>query len=200
MFIVGKVTKKVFFKDLPFDLKSLSVLRKMVNKNDHEIFSVIAKEIENLGIEIFSQTRFLKSLLADEGVLSRKKPDKKQMSDIEHGLSMASGLSELDIGQTVVVSNGVVWAVEAMEGTDETIERAGRLMNNRECVVCKSSRRNQDFRFDIPTVGIQTLETMKKNNAKVLAVEAGRTLIVSKKEFIQRANELGIVITSRNLK
>jgi len=197
--IIGKMYKDVLLRDIGFDLKALSVIRKMKNKSDHTLYSAIASEIEKIGIKILPQTALLKSLVAQEKFYTKGKLSKEQLSDIDLGLSKAVKLSELDIGQTVVVSRGIVLAAEAMEGTDETIRRGGRLAKQGGAIVCKATRKTQDIRFDIPTIGLATLKTMQKNRCAVLAVEAERTLLVDQQKMIEIAEKSGITILARKI-
>ncbi|MES0489134.1 MAG: UDP-2,3-diacylglucosamine diphosphatase LpxI [Leptospirales bacterium] len=197
--ILGKMYKDVLLRDIGFDLKALSVIRKMKNKSDHTLYTAIATEIEKAGIEILPQTSLLKTLVAQEKFYTKGKLSKEQQSDIDFGLVQAVKLSELDIGQTVVVSRGIVLAVEALEGTDATIRRGGSLAKQGSAVVCKATRTTQDIRFDIPTIGLTTLKTMQKYNCTVLAVEAGRTLLVDQQKMVETAEKSGIIIVAKSI-
>lgn len=192
----GKVPKALLYKNkshiIP-DIKAVKMLFSLRNRADDTIMKAIAREIEKLGIKIHNTTDFTKELLVPEGVLTRRKPSKKELSDIEFGWDIAKKIGQMDIGQTVVVKDMAVMAVEAIEGTDETITRGGEL-SKKDAVVIKVSKPRQDMRFDVPVAGIDTLRTMKKARAKVLALEAGKCIIINMKKFISKANEYGIVV------
>lgn len=193
---IGKIHKQNLFRGMKYDLKTLSLLTKMKNQNDSEFFRVLLLELKKHKIEVLPQSTFLKNFLLPEGVLTKKKPQKKDWQDIKFGLYYARKIGELDIGQTVVVLNKTILAVEALEGTDACIERAGILSQGKGGVVCKAERANQDPRFDIPTVGISTLETMKKVNCHLLAFESEKVFVVEPEEFINYANKNQLVVVS----
>ncbi|MDH5720953.1 MAG: UDP-2,3-diacylglucosamine diphosphatase LpxI [Spirochaetia bacterium] len=192
--MIGKITKEHLFKDLKFDLKTLWMLRKLINRNDDTIFFALADELKKNGVDILPQDYFLKDLFLPEGVYSKKKPSAQDLKDIKYGMYYAKKMGQLDIGQTVVVRFESVLAVEAIEGTDECIKRGGRLSRNKGAVVCKAEKAKQDARFDVPAIGVQTLETIKKNGAHALAFEAGKTLIVTPESVIKKANELQLIL------
>ncbi len=174
------------------DLKALSLWRKLKTRHDDEILRAVAREIEALGIEIISPTSYLPELLTPKGVLTRRRPNARQWNDIEFGFVMAKAVGELDVGQCVVVKDRMVVAVEAMEGTDATIRRAGELV--RGAVVVKVMKPNQDFRFDLPSAGPGTIETMLKAQAEVLVLEAGKSLFFEKERALALADEAGMVV------
>ncbi|GBE04105.1 MAG TPA: LpxI family protein [Nitrospirae bacterium] len=200
--LAGKVPKDLLYKSknhiIP-DMKAVKVLLSLRNRADDTIMKAVVREIEGLGIKIHNTTDFTKDLLVPEGILTRKKPTKKELQDIEFGWNIAKKIGQLDIGQTVVVKDMAVMAVEAIEGTDEAIKRGGDL-SKKDAVVIKVSKPNQDMRFDVPVAGIDTLHIMKKTGARVLVLEAGRCIIVDIKNFVNKANEYGIVVvgTSNN--
>ncbi len=196
---LGKIRKKILFKKAIFDAKSLMLLRRAKSWNDNNLFSIAAEEIEKNGFEILPQTMFLGSLMLAPGVYSRKKPSRRDWETARFGIYYAHAIGDLDIGQSVVVSSKTVLAVEAAEGTDETIRRGGMLAGTRRAALCKARRRNHDIRFDIPTVGPDTLEVMSEAAVSILAIEANRTLVVSPDEFIAKANRLGLVVISLEL-
>ncbi len=196
---LGKTSKEVLFQDFKFDLKAVKVLAKMVNKNDDNIFFAIEAELRRIGIEVIAQKLLLEDLLLPEKVYSLKKPRKQDRKDIEFGLYYSKKIGELDIGQTVVVRNESVLAVEAIEGTDECIKRGGSLARKKGAVVCKTEKVSQDERFDVPTIGVDTINTMYESGCHVLAIEAGCTFVVTPKEVIDRVNKLGMIFVAKNL-
>jgi DUF1009 family protein len=153
----------------------------------------VAAELESEGITIVPATIFLEELMAPVGPLGRHRPTAGQMADIEYGHQMAKEIGRLDIGQCAVVRRQVVVALEAVEGTDETIRRGGRLAGP-GTVVVKVCKPGQDLRFDLPAVGLGTIAAMQEAGAKVLAIEAGKTLIFDRADMLQQADQAGIVI------
>ncbi len=196
LLLLGKIKKEILFKSLKYDLKALTLLAKMINRNDYSIFKIIADEFLKNKIEIISQKTYLNSLLLSEGRYTKKKLSKDMLSDIGFGMDYARKLTELDIGQTVVVLNQTILAVEAIEGTDEAILRGGNLSNRKGAIVCKSARKDQDNRFDLPGIGIQTLRSMKESGCSTLAFQAGETLVVNPKEVIEFAEKCKINLVS----
>jgi DUF1009 family protein len=169
------------------------------------LLGAVAKVLGDEGIELISSTQFLEPLLAREGVLTRRAPDQDECKNIEYGLSVARAVAGFDIGQTVVVAAQACVAVEAMEGTDATIERAGRLMQSlegdastldRRLTVVKVAKPNQDMRFDVPVIGVATVETMIRAGASCLSIEAGRTLLFDRDSLLERASQAGIAIVA----
>ena len=194
--MAGKVPKTLLYENkssiIP-DLKAVKLLFSLKNHSDDTIMSAVVRELENKGITVHKTTDFAKDLLVAEGVMTRSKPSKKDIEDIEFGWGVAKNIGGLDIGQTVVIKNLAVMAVEAIEGTDKAINRGGKLAE-KNAVVIKVSKPDQDMRFDVPVAGIETLRTMKKVSARVLALEAGKCLIMDKKKFIKEADKSGIVV------
>jgi hypothetical protein len=139
-------------------------------------------------------TLFLKPLLADAGAMTERPPDESERGDIAYGREVAKKIAGLDIGQTIVVADRACLAVEAMEGTDATIERAASLSNGRRLVVIKVSKPNQDMRFDVPVVGLKTIEVMRRAHATVLAVDAGKTLLFERRQLLAAADAAGIAV------
>ncbi len=194
--MAGKIPKKLLYeskKNLIPDLQAMKLLFSLKNRADDTIMLAVVKELEKKGIKILETTTFTKNLLVPEGILTRKKPTKDDMEDIEFGWEIAKKIGGLDIGQTVVVKDRAVMAVEAIEGTDEAIKRGGELAR-KDAVIVKVSKPRQDMRFDVPAVGIQTLRSMKKSGAKVLALEASKCIIVEKDTFLDEADKAGIVV------
>jgi DUF1009 family protein len=150
--------------------------------------------LEDEGIHLVDSTFFLKPLVPEAGVLTRRAPDEREAADIAYGLGVARQVSAMDIGQTVVISDRACVAVEAMEGTDETIARAARIANGKPLIVVKVSKPGQDMRFDVPVVGLSTIEQMKSARATALALDAGRTLLFDRTKLIEQADAAGIAI------
>ncbi len=194
-FMAGTITKKKMFSRLRPDLKGLAIMSKLAVFHDDDILRAVAVELEKDGIEIVSSTTYLPELLAPLGCLTRRGPAKAEKEDIAFGWRVAKELGRLDIGQCVVVRQKTVLALEAIDGTDATILRGGSLAGEK-AVVVKVSKPNQDLRFDVPSVGLETVKKMARVGASVLAVEAGKTLIFDKNEMISYADKTGISIVS----
>jgi DUF1009 family protein len=194
--MAGKVPKKLLYenkKDLIPDVKTMKILFSLKDRSDDSIMNAVVGELEKQNIKIHNTTTFTQSLLAPEGVLTRKKPSKDDLKDIEFGFKIARKIGELDIGQTVVVKKRAVMAIEAIEGTDEAIKRGGALAQ-KDAVVVKVSKPQQDMRFDVPAVGTDTLRSMEMTGAKVLALEASKCIIVDKDNFLKEADKAGIAV------
>lgn len=192
--MAGRVPKPDFIQGaIDADEQLLAVLAKTPDHRDTTLLNALISELEKSGIRLLDSSLFLQSHLAREGVLGKQRPSSAHWKDVELGKEAAKKLGELDIGQTVVVKNRTVVAVEGLEGTDETIHRAGKIAGE-GIVVVKMARPNQDMRFDIPVVGLKTLETVKQVKAAVLAVEAGKTLILQQEVFLKRSDELGLAV------
>lgn len=190
----GKVLKiKLYEGKVRPDLKGISVLLKMKDRRDDSFMDTIFREFESVGIKVADMRDFCSDLLVSEGAITKKSPAKKEMKDIDFGLRMAKGIGELDIGQTVVVKDRNVVAVEAIEGTDEAIRRGGRLAGP-GTVVVKVIRPGQDPRYDLPAAGIDTLRAMSEVGATVLALEARSSIIINKEVFVQEAQKAGITV------
>ncbi|MDI6736116.1 MAG: UDP-2,3-diacylglucosamine diphosphatase LpxI [bacterium] len=193
LFMIGKVGKEIIFDPARLDSRARAILARLKDRDDNAIMKAIVEELRNAGIEVLDQTLYLSDLLATKGVLTKKQPDKGQWLDIEYGMMMAKKIARLNIGQAVVVKDRTVLAVEAQEGTDETILRAGRL-GKEGLVVAKTSKIGHDVRFDIPTVGSLTIKSLVKAKAGVLAIESGKVIIADKDKMIKKADEAKIVI------
>ena len=189
----GSITKTRMFRDVFPDLKGLTLWNKIDIRQDDAILRAVAATLEQEGIQILASTCFLEHLLFPKGVLTRKKPSRDQCRDILFGWKMAREIGRLDIGQCVVVRDGSVVAVEAIEGTDAAIRRGGELAEI-DAVVVKVKKPNQDFRFDLPATGIQTVKTLAEVRGAVLAVEAGQSLVFDREEMVRCADSEGIVI------
>lgn len=169
------------------------LLVKMTTTHDDGLLRAFADLMEEEGIRIESATAFLPELLAEKGIWTKRKPTKAEIKDIHLGWRISKEIGKLDIGQCIVAGGGSVLAVEAVEGTDKTIMRGGELGNGR-AVVIKTIKPNQDTRFDVPAVGIQTIRTMIEANVKVLVIEAKGAVVFDKKEMISLADEAGVTI------
>ena len=191
--MAGTITKKRMFENIRPDLKGFTIMSKLAVFHDDNILRAVAEELAKEDIEIVSSISYLPELLAPTGCLTKKKPNKAEKEDIDFGWKVAKELGRLDIGQCVVVRKKTVLALEAIDGTDETILRGGRL-GRESSVVVKVSKPNQDLRFDVPTVGVETLKKMSQVNASVLAVEAGKTLMFDRSEMIAYADKAGIAV------
>lgn len=190
---LGTITKTKIFRDVLPDFKALTLWNKIDRKQDDAILRALASAIEDEGINVLESTLYLQDLLFPEGVLTKNKPNKQQRLDIEFGWQNARAIGSMDIGQCVVVRNCSVVAVEAIEGTDATILRGG-LLAKEKCVVVKVRKPGQDFRFDLPATGLTTIDTLKKVNGSVLAVEAGQSLLFDRDKMVLEANNAGIVV------
>jgi UDP-2,3-diacylglucosamine hydrolase len=191
--MAGQVQHRRIFADIIPDLKLLSVLGRLLVRNTDSLIGAVADVLEGEGIRLLSSTTFLEDQLAESGPMTRRTPGKDEKSDIEYGRRIAGALTRLDLGQTVVVKKTAAVALEAMEGTDETIRRAGRIAGA-GVVVVKLAKPRQDIRFDVPVVGPGTLLAMAEVEARVLAVEAGRTLLLDKAGFLAEADRRGIAV------
>lgn len=194
--MAGTISKRRMFDNVRPDLKGLSLVSKLAVFHDDDILAAVAKELDKGGIEIVSSTAYLPELLAPLKCFTRRKPSKSEKGDIDFGWEVAKALGRLDIGQCVVVKRKTVLALEAIDGTDETILRGGRIAREK-AVVVKVSKPQQDLRFDVPAVGLKTIKAMAQVRASVLAIEAGKTLMFDKQEMISYADEAGISIISR---
>lgn len=193
--LIGKIDKKIIFQSKIFDLRTLNILRKMKLKDDKSLMYAVIDEFKSEGIECLDQSLFLKNLFPARGILTKKKPSKAAWDDINYGFPIAKETARLELGQTVVVKDKSIVAVEAMEGTDQTITR-GVNIAGKGAVIVKVSRPNQDFRFDIPAVGETTLSMLIQGKASVLAVEADRTLMVDLEKMIELADKHKISIVA----
>jgi DUF1009 family protein len=193
--MAGTITKRRMFGRLRPDLKGLAVMSRMAIFHDDGILRAVSRELEQEGIHVIPSSIFLPDLMAPPGVLTRRKPTKNEMVDVEFGWNMAKKLGALDIGQCVVVRDKTVVAVEAMEGTDETVRRGGCL-TGKKAVVVKVSKPDQDLRFDVPSVGLGTVKVMAEVKASVLAIEAGKTLLFDKTQMMDFADRSGISVIS----
>jgi DUF1009 family protein len=192
--MAGQVKHNRIFSAIRPDWKLAKLLFSLPRKNTDSLIGAVAKVFEEEGIQLVDSTIFLKPLLPQAGVLTRRMPDEREAADIEYGLKVARHIAAMDIGQTVVVSDRACVAVEAMEGTDETIARAARYAEGKPLVVVKVSKPKQDMRFDVPVVGLPTVEAMKQAGATALSVDAERTLLFDRPKLLEFADSAGIAI------
>jgi len=185
--LIGSSRKSLLFNPLRIDLRALKILSKVKTKSDHSLLGAVVEEFENNGFRVIDQRTYLSSLLFEPGVITKRNPKKKEMKDVEYGISLARKIADFDIGQTVVIKDQMPLAIEAIEGTDEAIRRGGKL-GGKGAVVVKVARSEHDFRFDVPTVGPTTIDVMAEVGAKVLAFEAKRTFVVEQ-EFVREKAE-----------
>jgi DUF1009 family protein len=178
----------------PPDLKMIRLLSSLESKDTGSLIGAVIAAIEDRGIEFLDSSVFLRRLLADRGVLTCKAPTVEETKDIAYGYKVAKEIARIDIGQTVVVKRQAVVAVEAMEGTDATIKRAAELVQGEPLTVVKVCRPEQDMRFDLPVVGLRTLEVAVECNVTALAVDPEKTLIVDKQRFLDRADEIELAV------
>ena len=209
--MAGQVKHKQIFSAIRPDWKLAKVLLSLGTRNTDSLIGAVAKVLEEEGIHLISSTSYLEPLLAQPGVLSRRRPTEAEQKDVDYGRSVARHLAQYDIGQTVVIAEAACVAVEAMEGTDATILRAGEIMQSaaqdsvtqdnggdsvlsRKLTVVKVAKPNQDMRFDVPVIGLKTIETMARAGATCLAIDAGKCLFLDGDKIISAADEAGIAI------
>jgi len=189
---LGKIEKPRALREALPDLRALLLWRRLASRNDDAILRAVSEEFEREGFRVVSPAEKLPELLTPEGVLTRRAPSSEEWEDIRWGFSIARRIGELDIGQCVIVKERMVVAVEAMEGTDETIRRAGRY--RRGVVVIKILKPTQDPRLDLPSAGAETVRVMREAGARVLALEAGKSLFFDREEAVREADQAGISI------
>jgi len=192
--MAGQVKHNKIFSAIRPDWKLAKLLFSLPRKNTDALIGAVARVLGEEGIQLVDSTLFLKPLVADAGVLTRRVPNEHEAEDMAYGLGVARQIAGMDIGQTVVIADRACVAVEAMEGTDETIARAARLTGGKPLVVVKVSKPGQDMRFDVPVVGLATIEQMRVAGATALAVDAGRTLLFDRAKLIELADSAGIAI------
>ena len=192
--LLGKINKDILFKDSgKLDDESKKIMKSAGGKKDYNILKGVADLVKKVGIEVIDPTPYLEELIPVKGVLTKRAPGKEEESDIEYGRKVASELARFDIGQTVIVKDKTIIALEAVEGTDDAIRRAGCLVDGGFTVV-KMARPAQDARFDVPLVGLQTVKTIVENRGKVLALEEKKTFLMNKEDVIRIADESGLSI------
>jgi DUF1009 family protein len=182
--------------DLRPDWKALLLLRKLKQRNAESIFAAIADELAKVDIDLLSATTFLEALLAPSGLIAGPKLSRREEEDVALGWKIAKEIARLDIGQTVIVKNGTVLAVEAFEGTNDAIKRGGALAR-RGAIMVKVAKPNQDMRFDVPVIGVETMRIAAEGKLRVVAIEAGKTLLIEKDAIVDLANRSNISIVAR---
>lgn len=193
--MLGGIKKTHVFTTVRPDFRTLALAARLALWKDDDILRELAKELEQEGISICESTFGLEGILAEEGTLTTREPSQKEWEDIRYGWEVAHDIGRLDIGQCVVIKDRVVVAVEAVEGTDEAIKRGGQLAKD-GAVVVKRCKPQQDLRFDLPAVGPRTIDVMKSVNASVLAIEAGRTIILDRDQTLEKARSAGITVVA----
>jgi DUF1009 family protein len=192
--MAGQVKHNKIFSSIRPDWKLAKLLFSLPRKNTDALIGAVASVLEDEGIKLVDSTLFLKPLVPEAGVLTKRAPDERERADIAYGLSVARNIAGMDIGQTVVISDCACVAVEAMEGTDEAVTRAARIAAGKPLVVVKVSKPGQDMRFDVPVVGLPTIEHMAGSGVTALAVDAGRTLLFDRAQLIALADAQGLAI------
>jgi DUF1009 family protein len=191
--MAGQVKHRQIFADIVPDLKLMGVLGRLALKNTDSLIGGVVDALAREGITLLPSTLFLQDQLAEAGAMTRRAPSREERKDIAYGCQVARALAGLDVGQTVVVKDRAAVALEAMEGTDEVIRRAGRIAGPGTTVI-KVAKPKQDMRFDVPVVGSGTLEAMRESGARTLAVEAGKTLLIDRAEFLTEADRQGLTV------
>jgi DUF1009 family protein len=204
--MAGQVKHKQIFSAIRPDWRLAKVLLSLGTRNTDSLIGAVAKVLEDEGLHLISSTSYLEPLLARPGLLSRRAPTETEQKDIEYGRRVARHLTQYDVGQTVVIAESACVAVEAMEGTDATIIRAGEMMKsaaqggasmlNRSLTVVKVAKPNQDMRFDVPVIGLKTIETMAQSGATCLAVDAGKCLFLDGDKILAAADQAGIAVVA----
>lgn len=192
--MAGQITPTHLFR-VRMDRRMVALLARLKQRNAETIFGAVGDELKTVGVELMPASLFMEKTMPEPGVLTARKPTAEEQADIDLGLRVAKVVSGLDIGQTVVIKGGTILAVEAFEGTDEAIARAGRL-GGPGAVVVKVAKPGQDMRFDIPVVGEHTLKSLRKIKAAVLAVEAGRTILLDRDAVVAGADRQGLCLVA----
>ena len=194
--LLGKITKELVYahREMP-DLRVLKIFSRIKNFSDDTLTLALVEELAAEGITVLDQTELLRPLMPEPGVLTKRKPTDAELADMRFGLDMAKKIGGLDIGQTVIVKNRAIMAVEAIEGTDACIRRGGQLGRG-GVTVAKSAKPKQDMRFDVPGVGPDTLDSMIEAGAVALVIEAEKTLVVDRETMVNKANQHGITIVA----
>ncbi|MBQ7628865.1 MAG: UDP-2,3-diacylglucosamine diphosphatase LpxI [Selenomonadaceae bacterium] len=194
--MIGKVTKELLFNGkIQPDQKMIELIMSLPDRSDNTIMMMFVRELAKAGLQAFDQTALIRRLMPRRGTITNREPSTAERQDMDFGFRIAKELGRFDVGQTVVVKNRAVMALEAIEGTDECIRRGGKLANG-GAVVAKVSKPNQDNRFDVPTVGKRTVEVMAEVGATALAIEADKTLLVDRENTVDFADEKGITIVA----
>jgi DUF1009 family protein len=191
--MLGAIDKKRALKNPKLDARALKVIQRLVGRGDDALLSALAAELESEGIEVMGPENLLAPLISPPGIFSPRNLDLRETQDLRLGIQVLEKVGSMDVGQTVVVKEGVILALEAIEGTDRTIRRGGELGGS-GAVVVKGSKPRQDLRFDLPVVGCETVQSLEDAGATVLAVEAGRTILLDRDEMMAKAEKAGICI------
>ena len=191
--MLGKFDKKIIFKPSFFDLRAIKILKNLATQEDKTLLLGVIKELEKEGFRVLDQKKLLGEIFPSKGILTKRKPSKKEMEEIQFGLPIAKKLADMEIGQTIVVRNKTVVAVEAIEGTDKTLERGCELSRGK-CTAVKVSRTNQDYRYDVPGIGPQTIESLINGGGSVLALEAGKVMVVDQPRIVEMADQANMSI------
>ena len=190
----GQVKHAKIFSSIRPDWRLVKLLAALPSRNTDGLIMGIVKVLADEGIQLRDSTFLLKPLLAAEGVLTARKPDKDELADIHYGARVASALAGFDVGQSVAICERACVALEAMEGTDAMLRRAAALVNRRRLTLVKAARRREHLLFDVPVVGLSTIPVMRETNTTALAIEANRTLMLDKQPMLEAANDAGIAI------
>ena len=193
--MAGQIAPRNLF-DLHPDWKALLLLARLKQRNAESIFGAIATELENAGTELLPATTFLESALVTQGLFAGPNLSRRQQTDIDMGWKVAKEIGRLNVGQTVIVKNGTVLAIEGLDGTNETIRRGGRLAGT-GAIMIKVSKPNQDMRFDVPVIGLETVRVAEEAHLGAIALEAGRTLLLEKSKILEQADRSRISILGR---
>ncbi len=194
--MAGQVKHKQIFSSIVPDLKMIQLLASLATKNTDSLIGGVAKMLEAEGIQLMDSTHFLRPLLPDPGVLTKRIPSADEQRDLDYGYKIARELGRLDLGQSVVVADGACVALEAMEGTDAVMERAASLVSGRRLSAVKLAKPGQDLRFDVPVIGPATVRLMARLNVTVLAIEARKTLMIDREDLVREADGAGIAIVA----
>jgi DUF1009 family protein len=192
--MAGQVKHNKIFSSIRPDWKLAKLLFSLPLKNTDSLIGAVARVLEDEGIKLVDSTLFLKPLVPEAGVLTRRAPDEREAADIAYGFTVARNMASMDIGQTVVISDCACVAVEAMEGTDEAVARAARIAGGKPLVVVKVSKPGQDMRFDVPVIGLPSIEHMAQAGVTALAIDAGRTLLFDRPQLIALADAKNIAM------
>jgi DUF1009 family protein len=194
--MAGQVKHKQIFSSIIPDLKMIQLLASLATRNTDSLIGAVAKVLEDEGIHLIDSTLFLRPLLPEPGVLTRRSPSEEEQRDLDYGCKVARELGRLDLGQSVAVADGACVALEAMEGTDAVMERAASLVNGRMLRVVKLAKPNQDLRFDVPVIGRATVQLMVRLSVSALAIEARKTLLIDREDLVRDADAAGIAIVA----
>lgn len=191
--LIGKIDKNIIYEKRKYDKSGWKLMKNLENNKDYSILAEVTRHFKRFGIEVIDTKQYLSHLIPEVGVLSRAMPDRRIEEDILFGYNIAKRTAEMEIGQTIIVKNKAVVAVEAMEGTDMAMQRAGEIAGE-GCVMIKVGRPKQDMRWDVPTVGLDTVNNLAKYGFSALAIESDKMFLVDRKEFLWIADNKNIVV------